>query len=173
MGAPTSVDRPYAPLLEWLERNEVEHRIHPHAETFTAAGPALAEGVHPHTFAKVVGVATGAGGPVLLVLDATDKLDLEKAAEVLEADDLRLLTERELAGLAPGCAAGAVPAVGTLFDLPMRADEHVRLDDEISFNAGSHRHTVRVDRRAWERATGVVYADLAVARDGRPAWARS
>jgi Ala-tRNA(Pro) deacylase len=173
MGAPTSVDRPYAPLLAWLERHGVEHAIHEHPETFTAAGTALADGVDPHTFAKVVGVTAGDGKPSLLVLDATDKVDLDKAAEALGADEVRLLTEREMSALTPGCPAGAVPALGTLFDLPMLADEQVRRDDHISFNAGSHRFTVRVDRRSWEQAAGVRYADLATVRDGRPAWARS
>ena len=172
MGAPTTVDRPYAPLLDWLTRHGVQHQVHEHAQTFTAAGTALAEGVDPRTFAKVVGVAGPLGRPVLLVLDASDRLDLAKAADAVDSE-VRMLTERELARIAPGCAPGALPPVGELFDVAVRADHAVAMDDWISFNAGSHRFTVRVDRRAWERAADVVYADLAVERDGRPAWARS
>jgi prolyl-tRNA editing enzyme YbaK/EbsC (Cys-tRNA(Pro) deacylase) len=78
-----------------------------------------------------------------------------------------------MAALAPGCDAGAMPAVGELFGLPTLADFGVQDDTEISFNAGTHRLSVRVERAAWEQAAGVHYADLAVDEDGRPAWARS
>ena len=53
------------------------------------------------------------------------------------------------------------------------ADYAVRDDPEISFNAGGHRFSARVDRARWERACNVVYADLAVDVDAGPAWARS
>jgi prolyl-tRNA editing enzyme YbaK/EbsC (Cys-tRNA(Pro) deacylase) len=66
-----------------------------------------------------------------------------------------------------------MPALGPLFDLPMVADRAIREDAAVSFNAGTHRCAVRVDRAAWERATGVRYADLAEEADARPAWARS
>jgi Ala-tRNA(Pro) deacylase len=170
MEAPT-LSRPHAGLLDWLHRNRIDHEVHEHAEAFTAASTARAEGVDARTFAKVVGVATDDGRRALLVIDAPDRVDLGKAREVLQADHVRLLSEPELASLAPGCDAGAIPAVGSLFGLPMHADYAIQQDPEISFNAGTHRCSVRVDRAAWERATAVHYADLAVATDGRPAWA--
>lgn len=160
-------------LLEWLESRAVEHDVHEHTETFTARQTARAEGVDPRTFAKVVVVRTDDQQTVLLVIDATDHVDLRKAREALLADDVKLLTEAELTALAPDCEAGAMPAVGALFDLPMVADLAIRDDAAVSFNAGTHRCAVRVDRVAWERATGVRYADLAEASDARPAWARS
>ncbi|HEX5591103.1 MAG TPA: YbaK/EbsC family protein [Candidatus Limnocylindrales bacterium] len=161
-------------LLDWLRDRAVEHDVHEHAETFTARQTARAEGVDPHTFAKVVAVRTDDDGQiVLLVLDATDRVDLRKAREALVADDVRLLTEAELATFAPECDPGATPAVGALFDVPMVADRAIRDADALSFSAGTHRCSVRVDRQAWEHATGVRYADLAEAADERPAWARS
>lgn len=173
MSASTTLDRPHAGLLEWLASHGVEHEVHEHPEAFTARGTARAEGVDPTTFAKVVAVSTDDGRTVLLVVDASDHVDLHKARRALETDDLRLLTEGELAALAPDCQVGAMPAVGALFDLPMIADYAVREDAVISFDAGSHRFSVRVDREAWEHASGVSYADLADESDARPAWARS
>ncbi len=72
----------------------------------------------------------------------------------------------------PACQAGAIPAVGSLSGLTTYADFAVRDDPEVSFNAGSHRFSARVDRASWERACGAVYADLAEI-DSEPAWARS
>jgi Ala-tRNA(Pro) deacylase len=173
MSDTTTVDRPYPGLLDWLASHDIEYEIHQHHPAFTARATATAEGVDPRTFAKVVGVATPDGRNVVIVLDATDHLDLHKARRVLGTGDARLLTEAELSAVAPDCEVGAMPAVGSLFGLASYADYAVRDDPEISFNAGSHRFSVRVDRSSWERACDVTYADLAVQDDSRPAWARS
>lgn len=173
MSNTSTLDRPSPALLEWLASHGVEYEVHEHSPSFTAQATAKAEGVDPRTFAKVVGVATHDGRQVLVVLDATDHLDLTKARRVLDADDVRLLTEGELTALAPDCQAGALPAVGVLFGLATYADYAVRDEPAISFNAGSHRFSVRVERAAWERACSVAYADLASESDTRPAWARS
>ena len=66
-----------------------------------------------------------------------------------------------------------MPAVGSLFGIPTYADHAVREDPHISFNAGSHTAAVRVDRAAWEKALGVIYADLAADVWREPPWARS
>lgn len=160
-------------LLAWLESRGIEHEVHEHTLAYTAMETARAEGVDPHSFAKVVGIETDDGRRVLLVVDATDHVSLTKASRELETRHVRLLEEAELTQLAPGCDAGAIPAVGELFGVPMLADFAVRDDRDISFNAGTHRYSVRVDRAAWEKATGVKYADLASETDMRPAWARS
>jgi len=173
MTASTTLERPLPELLDWLAKHGVDHEIHEHEPAFTATATARAEGVDPLTFAKVVGVRTDDGRSALVVLDATDHVDLHKARRALQATDARLLTEAELTALVPVCEVGAMPAVGTLFGLPTLADHAVRDDAAISFNAGSHRFSVRVDRPAWERAVGVAYADFAIESDARPAWARS
>jgi Ala-tRNA(Pro) deacylase len=173
MTASNTLDRPLPILLDWLKRHGVEYEIHEHDPAFTARATATAEGVDPRTFAKVVALATADGGHVLVVLDATDHVDLHKARSVLGTTDVRLLSEAELTALAPDCEVGAMPAVGDLFGLGTFADYAVRDDPDISFNAGSHHFSARVDRAAWERADSVVYADLAMESDTRPAWSRS
>jgi Ala-tRNA(Pro) deacylase len=81
------------------------------------------------------------------------------------------MTEQEFTALAPDCEAGAIPPVPELWGLPVYVDLALRDAPEIAFPAGSHRYSVHVDRRAWERTVGIAYADIAL-DDGRPAWAR-
>lgn len=169
----TTAGRPNAALLEWLRGHGVDYEVHQHDEAYTALTTARAEGVDARTFAKVVGVAADDGRTAIVVMDAPDHVDLRKARSVLGAREVRLLTEPELSALAPDCEAGAIPAVGALFGQPMFADYAIQDDDEISFNAGTHRCSVRVDRAAWEHEAGVRYGDLAGDRDSRPAWAAS
>jgi Ala-tRNA(Pro) deacylase len=172
MNAGTTLDQPYKPLVDWLAEFDIEYEVHQHDPAFTARAAAAAEGVDPRTFAKVVAVASPDGRKALVVLDATDQVDLRKARLALGVSDVRLLNEPELTAMAPGCEVGAIPAVGSLFGLTTYADYAVRDDAEISFSAGSHRFSARVDRAGWEHADRVVYADLAAEADGGPTWAR-
>ena len=172
MTATTPGTVPLRELIDWLREHQVDHEIHEHQTTYTARATARAEGVSPRSFAKTLGVTAEDGRSFLIVMDATDHLDLSRGRRVLNASHLRLLREDELAELAPSCDVGAVPPV-PLWRVPIYADYGVRSDPEISFAAGTHEHAVRVDREAWERAAGIIYADLAVPEDGRPLWARS
>jgi Ala-tRNA(Pro) deacylase len=160
---------PLPALLTWLRDRGIPFHVHEHATTFTARATARAEGVDPHTFAKAIVVKADDGRRAILVLDATDQLDLHRARQLLNADHLRLVLEEELAELAPDCEVGSMPPVG-LWHLPIYADLAVRADPEISFHAGSHSYAVRVDRVAWERAAGVVYGEVAAARADRGEW---
>lgn len=164
---------PMKSLMTWLDRAGIDYELHEHDRSLTALATARAEGVDPLTFEKVVWVRSAEGGDALIALDANDHLDLSKARDVLRSGKVKLVSEAELAELAPDCDPGAMPAVGSLFGLPTYADLHVGDSAEISFNAGSHTLAVRVDRAAWEQALGVVYADLAARTWRDPAWHRS
>ena len=164
---------PMQSLMTWLGAEGIEHEVHEHGRSFTASATARAEGVDPRTFEKVIWVRSAEDGDALMVVDSEDHLDLKKAREVLKSGRVKLVPEDEIEQLAPDCDPGAMPAVGKLFGLSTYADFAVRDDPEISFNAGSHTFAVRVDRVAWEKALGVVYADLAVATWREPPWSRS
>ncbi|CAN5761277.1 YbaK/EbsC family protein [soil metagenome] len=152
---------PMPRLIDWLDERAIEYELNEHEPAYTAADAAAAEGVDPLSFEKVIWVRTATGGDALLVLDSEDQLDLEKARAALRSGRVKLVSEAELERLAPDCEPGAMPAVGRLFDIPTYADYSVRDEPDVSFNAGSHRFAVRVDRAGWERAAGVAYVDLA------------
>lgn len=147
-------------LENWLKAHGISYEVHPHPLTYTALATARAEGVEPRSFAKVVGVRTAEGRVALVVVDATDVLDLAKVHELI-GEHVRLLSEAELAAACPQWEVGTIPPVPTLASAQVFADEAVRTDAMVSFNAGSHRIAVRVDRAAWEEAAEITYGDLA------------
>ncbi len=164
---------PHPGALDWLASHGVEYELREHPVTITARETARVEGIDPRRFAKTIGVKADDGRAALVVVDAADRVDLVRARKALHAGSVRLLDEDELLALAPDCEVGTIPPIGELFDLPVLADHLIRDDPEITFHAGSHAFTLTVERAAWERATGVVYADLAAESDDRPAWAYS
>lgn len=147
-------------LRGWLETHEIAYQIHEHPLAYTALATAHAEGVDPATFAKVVGVRSETGRVALVVLDAVDALDLGKVADLV-GSPIRLMSERELAEACPDWEVGTVPPVPALAGEQVFADEAIRADEYISFNAGSHRVAVRLERSAWEDAAEITYGDVA------------
>jgi prolyl-tRNA editing enzyme YbaK/EbsC (Cys-tRNA(Pro) deacylase) len=150
--------------MNWLREHDIGYELHEHPLTYTAAGTAQAEGVEPATFAKVVGVRASDARDALAVLDATDQVDVRELAKVMGVEWVALLGEAAFGALAPECEVGTAPPIPDLVGVPVFVDEAVRDDPEISFSAGSHRHSVRVGRESWERAAGVTYGKFAVRR---------
>lgn len=163
------VEGPHAGLIDWLTQNHVEHEVHLHPLAFTAEAAARAAHEEPGRFAKGVAVGTDDGRHVLLLVDAGHHVDLAKARRALHATDVRILPEAEVVALAPDCDPGTLPPVPAVFGVPVVADLGFRDREEVSFAAGSHRYSVTVGRRSFERASPLTYADIA--HDSHePAW---
>jgi Ala-tRNA(Pro) deacylase len=88
-------------------------------------------------------VKTDGGTPMMLVLPATHRVDFGALANVLHTHAI-LEEEREFRDLFPDCETGAEPPFGNLFHLETLVDASLTKDDEIIFNAGSHRETLRM-----------------------------
>lgn len=161
--------RPCDSLAKWLGREHMWCTVHEHRATFTAMSTACSQGVEARSFMKVVAVEADDGRRALIAVEAPDRVDLDKARRRLGAGRIGLLDEAEALALAPECEAGAIPAVGELFGVPTYADVAVQQHERVSFDAGSHRCSVSVDRREWERSAHVHYGDLIVEEGA--AWA--
>jgi Ala-tRNA(Pro) deacylase len=77
------------------------------------------------------------------VLPATYRISLKKLGAVV-GKTLRLATEHEFGSLFPDCELGAMPPFGQLYGLPVYVDEALAADEEIVFNAGTHREAIRM-----------------------------
>ncbi len=130
-------------IEEYLKQNNVPYETHEHSPTYTAQEVAAAEHVSGKMTAKTVLVRSKKGYAVC-VLPANLKLDLKKTAKHLKAKSVRLADETELAEIFPDVEVGAEPPFGNLYDLPTLVDEHLATDEEILFQAGSHRKAVRL-----------------------------
>jgi Ala-tRNA(Pro) deacylase len=83
----------------------------------------------------------------MALLAASSQVDLSRLSTAARANHAALASEQEFKDRFPDCETGAMPPFGNLYDLRVFADESLRHDKEIAFNAGSHRELVRM---AWE-----------------------
>jgi len=101
---------------------------------------------------------TAPAGYLMLVLPASEHLDLPTVRRVCGHHRLEFATKEELARLFPGCDPGAVPPFGGLFGVETVIDqcflEHDESDGDITFAAGSPEEAVVMRFDDYARAAG-------------------
>lgn len=148
-------------ISEYLKENGVYFSMHEHPPAYTAQEVAAEEHVSGNLLAKAVVISAG-DRYVMCVVPASYKVDMKKAAKKLGVKSVRLADETELAKLFPDVEVGAEPPFGNLYDLTTLVDEHLAADDEIMFQAGSHRHAIRMKYADYASLTEPDVADLAI-----------
>src|ERR1022692_4305090 len=130
-------------IQELLDRSGVAytHTVHPLA--YTAREVAAAEHLPAQEVAKVV-VFLAENGYRMVVLPANKVVDFQELRTMLGFSHARLATEKELSQLFPDCDLGAMPPFGNLYGMPVYLDSSLLSDEQIAFNAGTHRDVVHV-----------------------------
>lgn len=115
----------------------------PHPTAYTAQEVASTLHVSGNRVAKTVMIEAD-GDIWVAVLPAPERIDLDEIAELLGADEVRMLEEREFAERFKGCEPGAAPPFGRLFGLPVVVDECLGDEDEIVVRGGSHQDAIEM-----------------------------
>jgi Ala-tRNA(Pro) deacylase len=150
---------PVAKLKEFLDRNEVPYETIPHPPAYTTQDVAAAAHIPARKVAKTVMVRID-GDMAMVVLEAPDRVDLERLREVTGAETIELAGEDEFRDLFPNCEPGAMPPFGNLWNMPVFVDQRLREEEVIAFNAGTHDELVRLSYGAFERLVQPVVAEL-------------
>ncbi len=147
-------------LQAFLDGEHVPYELQQHSIAYTAQQVAASEHISGRLVAKVV-IVLANGGPVLLALPASSRVDFERVQQVLHARDVRLADETEVAPLFPDCEVGAMPPFGSLYELPVVVDQHLADDERIVFPVGTHTETMRLRYDDFARLVKPVVADVA------------
>lgn len=154
-----SVHAPTDPLTDVLREHHIYFEVIPHTRTESASAEAKAIGVDPSHVAKTLVLETEAGF-VRAVLPAYERIDLRKVRAALGRREARLASEQVLAGAYPEFELGAVPPIGGPENDLVIVDEHLRKEETVVFEAGTHEHSVRVRTADLLSVTGAVVADI-------------
>lgn len=147
-------------LKEFLDGNNVKYVTLTHAPAYTAQEIAAAQHVPGREFAKVV-IAKAGKRYVMAVLEAPQRVDLNKLAKLSGEGSVALATEAEFKGLFPACEPGSMPPFGNLFGLEVFVHRDLERHKDIVFQAGTHRDTVRMQYADFTRLVRPTTADLA------------
>jgi Ala-tRNA(Pro) deacylase len=139
----------------------VEYELVEHEHAFGAASEADAAGVRAENAAKSVLLHNGAGYR-LVVTQASDRLDLGKVRDLLDASraELRLATEQEMGSDFPQFELGAIPPLGEMLPAPEIVDRRLLEHDRVLCNGGDHTHSVLLDPNDIVRVSSAQLADV-------------
>jgi len=137
-------------IQEFLDSRGVSYEHLVHAQAFTASRTAEAQDVSGKELAKSV-MVMAEERPVMAVIPANGRLDVEKLGQLLGAASVRLAKEGEFEDLFPGCEVGAEPPFGKLYDVPVWLDASFEDHASIVFNAGTHTDTIQMSVADFEK----------------------
>jgi len=139
-------------LERYFTEQGVPYEVTTHPEVYTAQEVAAALHVPGVYVAKVV-MASVDGTLMALVLPAPHRVDIPKLKAALGAKEAHLAREEEFARLFPDCEVGAMPPFTALYGVPMVVERALTENPKIVFNAGTHRETMTVAVRDFQRLT--------------------
>ena len=141
---------PVKKLTEFLGERGVKYVSIRHSAAFTAQEIAASAHISGRDVAKTVIVKLD-GSLAMAVLPADLDVNFDQLKAAAGADKAELASESEFKDRFPECEVGAMPPFGNLYDMPAYADERLSEDEEIAFNAGSHRELIKLPYEDYER----------------------
>lgn len=137
-------------LKELLDSSGARYTTIPHPTTYESSRTAEVTAVPGREFAKAV-ILKADDRLCMAVLPAPDQVHLEDLRRSLGARSLTLADEDEIREAFPDCDLGAMPPFGGLYGIEVFVSPHLRQDEVIAFNAGSHDEALRMRYEDYER----------------------
>jgi Ala-tRNA(Pro) deacylase len=141
---------PVKKLKEFLDSQKVKYVSMTHSPAFTAQEIAATAHVSGKQLAKTVIVKMD-DHLAMIVLPANDQVNFSKLKEATGCSKVDLASESEFKEKFTGCEVGAMPPFGSLYDMPVFVSSHLKSQDHILFNAGSHSELMQMAFADYER----------------------
>jgi Ala-tRNA(Pro) deacylase len=143
---------PLTKLREFLDSRNIKYLVISHSVAYTAQGIAALTHLSGKKLAKTVIVKID-GVLAMAVVPASLHVDLDLLRTAAGAGAVEVATEQEFKDAFPDCETGAMPPFGNLYAMPVYADASLAENEEITFNAGTHRELMRM---GWRDLTRLV-----------------
>lgn len=140
-------------LRDFLDSHYVKYMVISHSLAYTAQGIAALAHVSGKKLAKTVIVKID-DVLAMVVVPASLHVDLDQLRILTGAQSVEIASEREFMDAFSDCETGAMPPFGNLYDMEVYADAGLAENEEITFNAGTHRELVRM---AWDDVVRLVH----------------
>jgi Ala-tRNA(Pro) deacylase len=132
-------------IKAFLDSHRIAYRVYEHEETGDAQHLAQALHVPGSNVAKTVLLrANGGFKDFVIVLPASEQVDLKRVSKTLDEADVRLATESEIADRCPDCELGILPPFGSHICAVTLVDESLARHEDIFFQGDSHREAIRL-----------------------------
>ncbi|KRD96232.1 aminoacyl-tRNA deacylase [Bosea sp. Root381] len=129
-------------LRAYIDGEGIAYDTLSHHRTRTSSQSAMAAHVSGGSLAKSV-VVHHETGYALAVVPSTHRIELSTLQDVMDRR-LGLASEDEVGALFTDCDLGAIPPIGSAYDVPVILDESLGNASDVYFEGGDHKTLVRV-----------------------------
>lgn len=140
---------PLNKLINYLDKHGKKYVIVKHSPAFTAQEVAASAHIPGKEMIKTVMVKVD-GDMKMVVLPSTYNVDFDSIKQALDAGEVELASEEEFENMFPDCELGAMPPFGFFYEIDTLAEENLAENEEIAFNAGTHKELVKMSYRDYE-----------------------
>jgi len=152
-------------LYEFMNKQRLEYKVYPHDEVCDAQHLAEVLHVPGHNVAKTVMLYADHGyACVLVVLPATERVDLDRVSKCLGGAVVRLATQAEIAARCPNCEMGVLPPFGSCFGMRTIVDPSLAEHEDLFFQGCSRKEAIRLKYRDFCDAEHPLIAAVAAVR---------
>ena len=148
-------------IRQVLENEGIKYKVLEHPIAFTALEIAEAQHIPGQQVLKAVVLKVDTQ-LIMCVLSATRKVDFGKLLKELNGKEAHLVPEGLLAQLFPEYEVGAMPPFGHLAGLKVYVDKILDENDQVAFNAGSHREMLQVKFKDYLKLAQPTFIDFGV-----------
>ncbi|NBC04459.1 MAG: deacylase [Bacteroidetes bacterium] len=136
-------------LTNYLDKKGIKYVVVRHSKAFTAQEVAASAHIPGKDMVKTVMVKVD-DDIKMIVLPSTHDVDFKAIKDTFDAENVELATEAEFEDMFPDCELGAMPPFGNLFNMDTYVAEVLTKDEEIAFNAGTHKELVKMNYKNFE-----------------------
>lgn len=133
-------------LKEYLDNHGIKYVVTSHSLGYTSQEIARSAHIPTDQLAKTVMVKID-GKLCMAVIPGSHKVDLHLLKDVTGARHVEIAAEDEFSGSFRGCEVGAMPPFGNIYGMDVFVSALLTEQEEIIFNACSHRELVRMAYR--------------------------
>lgn len=141
---------PAIKLKDYLDEQNIKYISIIHSQAYTAQETAQSAHIPGREMAKTVILKIN-GKMAMVVLPASEKVDLDLVKGATHAESVQLADEREFEKLFSNCEIGAMPPFGNLYGMPVYVEESLGENENIAFNAGSHTELIKLSFKDFKR----------------------
>lgn len=156
-------------LKRFLDDHGVKYVTIDHSPAFSAQEVARSAHVQARVVVKPV-IVNADGKPAMVAVAASQRVNLRRVREALDARQVELVSENDFAELFRDCDLGAMPPFGNLYGMPVIIDPLLCRDQEIVFNGGDHLTVVRMAFEDYDRLVRPVKAEVTGDREDDHYW---
>lgn len=148
-------------LIKYLDENEKKYVVIKHSKAFTAQEVAASAHIPGKEMVKTV-IVKADGEMMMVVLPSTHDVDFDALKKATGSKEVSLATEDEFKSKFPDCELGAMPPFGDLYDVKTLVAHSLTEDEQIAFNAGTHKELIQMSYNDYEELVKPAVLEVSV-----------